>query len=996
MNFGILGPLEAVDEDRPIVIGGRKLQVLITLLILNANRVVTTDRLLDELWGDDADGREKTLWVYISRLRAALGERQILVTHDHGYSLLVGPDDLDAARFEAMVVQGRALVHDDPGRASQLLGDALALWRGPALEEFAYEDFAQAEIVRLEELRSLAHEDRIEADLNLGRSGELISELESLHREYPARERLVHQLMLALYRSGRQTDALSAFKRYRLHLVEELGVDPSPELRRLEEQILLHDSRLQTRPGGATSSGEMAPTGATNPFKGLRPFLEDDSGDFFGRDRIVAEAVRRLDAGTQLLALVGPSGSGKSSIVRAGLIPALRKGAIEASDGWLIAQMVPGSRPFAELEAALLRSSLDAPDSLSEQLADRDTGILRAALRVLPTDTSSLVLVIDQFEELFTQVANEDDRADFLTGLVNAVDESRGRVKVVVTLRADFYDRPIAYPEFGERLGDGVLNVVPLSSNELESAAQLPADRAGVTLEPALIAALLTDVIGRPGALPLFQYTLTELFDRRIENTLSLGAYRAMDGVTGALSRRADDLFAQLDIEQQATAQQLFLRLVSIADNDEWTRRRVPASEILSLDADVLALQTVIDTYSAHRLLILDRDLVTDSPTVEVAHEALLTNWARLEGWIEAAREDVKRHIALSAAMSEWRDADFNPDYLLRGARLEAYAQWAASATMQFTLDEREFLDLSKVRHERTLEEQRIRLVRGDKAERSARRRLWAVAAVVVLVAVAAGAYVTGVFDSGPGPTVAFFGHRDDGGWNANIAAGLDRAANDNHMNLVDAPSVVDPLTDLRQLAESGPDIIISDGIPTFTSPEVFGDFPEVRFGLVDSSFESPNTAYVTFDNEQGAFLAGAAGALKSETGVIGFIGATAIPDIEEFRAGFEAGAVWADPDVEVLATFIEQRFMAEIGAGINGFASPGLGYDRAVSLYQLNADVVFHASGFSGWGLFDAVVDQSEATGRRLWAIGVDNDQWFDVNPIQQDYRADLGDQAR
>ena len=301
----------------------------------------------------------------------------------------------------------------------------------------------------------------------------------------------------------------------------------------------------------------------------------------------------------------------------------------------------------------------------------------------------------------------------------------------------------LAYPEFGARLGGGIINVVPLTSNELESAALLPAEHAGVTLEPALIAALLTDVIGRPGALPLFQYVLTELFDRRIGDSLSLGAYQAMDGISGALSRRADDLFAQLDDEQQATAQQLFLRLVNITDNDEWTRRRVPASEILSLDTDVLALQTVIDAYAAHRLLILDRDVVTDSPTVEVAHEALLTNWARLSGWIEAAREDVKRHVTLAVAMDEWRDADFNPDYLMRGARLEAYTAWAATATMQLTLDEREFLDLSKVRHAHTLEQERHRSLRGDKAERAARRRLWAIAAVMVLVVGAAGASVS-------------------------------------------------------------------------------------------------------------------------------------------------------------------------------------------------------------------------------------------------------------
>ena len=173
-----------------------------------------------------------------------------------------------------------------------------------------------------------------------------------------------------------------------------------------------------------------------------------------------------------------------------------------------------------------------------------------------------------------------------------------------------------------------------------------------------MLAALLTDVVGRPGALPLFQYTMTELFDRRVGDTLTLDSYRAMDGVSGALTKRADDLYAELDRDQQAAAKQLFLRLVMIADGDEWGRRRVPASEIVSLDVDVVALQSVIELYTGHRLLTLDRDFVTGSPTVEVAHESLLTEWDRLRGWIEDGREDVHRHATLTTAMNEWIKAD--------------------------------------------------------------------------------------------------------------------------------------------------------------------------------------------------------------------------------------------------------------------------------------------------------------------------------------------------
>ena len=189
------------------------------------------------------------------------------------------------------------------------------------------------------------------------------------------------QLMKALYRAGRQADALRAFQRYRNRIGDELGLEPSPELCRLEEQILLHDQRLLSP--GRTAELNVP---STNPFKGLHTFQESDADEFFGRDRLVAEVLTRLQGRGRLVALVGPSGSGKSSVVHAGVVPSLRKGALPGSEEWLIASMVPGSHPFAELEAALLRVTIDGPDSLDAQLADRSLGILRSALRVLPDE----------------------------------------------------------------------------------------------------------------------------------------------------------------------------------------------------------------------------------------------------------------------------------------------------------------------------------------------------------------------------------------------------------------------------------------------------------------------------------------------------------------------------------------------------------------------------------------------------------------------------------
>lgn len=980
MEYGILGSLQVRAASSPVAISPRRLRMLLALLVINANQVVTTDRILEELWGDEAEGKENALWVYISRLRSALGDEGALVTRDHGYSLIADEEDIDVCRFESTIKAGRALLKQDPERASSLLNDALGIWRGQALEEFTYEEFARSEISRLEALRIGALEDRIDADLRCGLAGELVSELEVLHHTHPTRERLVSQLMLALYRSGRQPDALRAFEAYRIRLGEEFGLEPSPELRRLEEQVLLHDSRIRGHERGRSVAPSPTRAALANPFKGLRAFYEDDSTSFFGRDRLVVDVIRRLESGTSLIGLVGPSGSGKSSLARAGVIPALRKGAIEGSDRWVIAQMVPGAHPYAELEAALLRASLDAPDSLTDQLADRDTGILRAVLRVLPEEHARLVLFIDQFEELFTLVDDHARTADFLEGLLLAARDPHGRLKVIFTLRADFYDRPLSHPDFGAEMSEGVVNVVPLTLDELEAAARRPAEEAGVTLEPALLAALLTDVLGEPGGLPLFQYALTEMFDRRADGTLTLTSYTSMGGVVGALGRRADAIYADLDHAQQAATRQLFLRLVTIADRGEWGRRRVPASEILSLDIDVIALQTVIDAFVEHRLLTLDRDSATAAPTVEVAHEALLTNWDRLQKWIEDAREDLKRHDALTAALNEWIDAGRDPDYLLDGSRLDAYEQWSTATDMRLTGAEQDFIDSSRARRERV---ERDRSSRESHARRSTRRLRTAIAALTALTVVAAFVVVQAIGDERP--TVAFFGFPDDQTWNANIVTGLDRAAREFDLVRDNARPTADPPGEFRALAASGADLIVTDAAPPSYAADVFVDFPEVRFAVIDGVVDSPNVTNVLFANEQGGYLAGVAAAMKSETGIVGFVGGLRLATIEAFRAGYEAGAHHVDPQIEVLATYVEER--PETGIGTSAFARPDLGDERATALYDGGADVVFHAAGYSGFGVFDAAERQSEAQGRHLWAIGIDNDQWYSVGVAQQQH---------
>src|SRR3954451_13457679 len=245
LEFRMLGPLDAVEDDRPLALGGAKQRGLLAVLLLHANQAVSSDRLIDELWGESPPATAgKIVQVYVSRLRKQFGDGRLL-TRPSGYLLRVDPGELDLARFERLVAEAR---EEDAVAAGAQLRAALELWRGPPLADLAYEGFAQAEIVRLEELRWAALELRIDADLAAGRAPELVGELESLIAAPPLRERLRAQLMLALYRCSRQADALGAYRQARRELADGLGLEPSDELRRLEQAILRQDPELDPEP----------------------------------------------------------------------------------------------------------------------------------------------------------------------------------------------------------------------------------------------------------------------------------------------------------------------------------------------------------------------------------------------------------------------------------------------------------------------------------------------------------------------------------------------------------------------------------------------------------------------------------------------------------------------------------------------------------------------------------------------------------------------------
>jgi DNA-binding SARP family transcriptional activator len=369
MEFRLLGPLEVVEGDRSLALGGHKQRSLLAVLLLHANEVVSSERLIDDLWGEAPPATvAKSIQVYVSGLRKQLGERR-LVTRTPGYVLRVDPSELDAARFERLIAEARSA---DPGRAAEKLREALALWRAPPLADLAYEPFAQAEIARLEELHLGAVEQRIDADLATGRHADVVAELEALIGRHPLRESLRGQLMLALYRSGRQAEALETYQAARSALIEELGIEPSRRIRELHQAILVQDPSLDLDPRAHRApSGRSAGADGAKALARLEPAEQGRAtGVFVGREGELAELVRALEdalAGRGRLVLVaGEPGIGKSRLTDELIGQARMRGARVLVGRCWEAGGAPAYWPWVQSLRSYVRET--EPEALQSQL----------------------------------------------------------------------------------------------------------------------------------------------------------------------------------------------------------------------------------------------------------------------------------------------------------------------------------------------------------------------------------------------------------------------------------------------------------------------------------------------------------------------------------------------------------------------------------------------------------------------------------------------------
>ncbi|HSM45696.1 MAG TPA: protein kinase, partial [Acidimicrobiia bacterium] len=406
-----------------------------------------------------------------------------------------------------------------------------------------------------------------------------------------------------------------------------------------------------------------------NPYKGLRAFEEGDAPDFHGRGELVATLVAAVSE-RRFVTVVGPSGSGKSSVVKAGLLPELSNGAVDGSDRWFRVAFTPGPDPLVSLADAV--ESVSTDEVTAESLVGSELHTLV---------DGDLLLVIDQFEETYT-LAGPEERRVFLDLLADAVEAPDSSVRVVATLRADFYDRPLEDGRLGRLVRDGLVTVLPPTRDELIETITAPSQAVGLRWEPGLPHRLAEDVAHQAGGLPLLQYALTELVEHRGGDLLTSSDYQDIGGVAGALVKRAELIFAEFEPSQQHIARQVLLRLVTVDEDSDDIRRRVRRSELETMGITRSDLDTVLDRFTIQRLFLADRDPATRGPTVEVAHEALIREWPRLKGWIEDQREALILGRRFRAALDEWEHNDRDDDYLLTGSRLAPFAGWAETTRL--------------------------------------------------------------------------------------------------------------------------------------------------------------------------------------------------------------------------------------------------------------------------------------------------------------------------
>jgi tetratricopeptide (TPR) repeat protein/energy-coupling factor transporter ATP-binding protein EcfA2 len=453
---------------------------------------------------------------------------------------------------------------------------------------------------------------------------------------------------------------------------------------------------------------DLPPEPGESPFLGLQYFDEQDADRFFGRELLTAKIVGRLHS-SRFLAILGASGSGKSSLVRAGVIPALRGGERladgslppTASQRWEIQVLTPTSHPLGALAATLAHEnySLSALSEIQVELAHNPNALSLAVSKYLARSTNShFLLVIDQFEEVYTLCRHPEEREAFIANLLSATDpELLHPVTVLISIRADFYAQLSKHDQLREVVSQNQEFIGAMNREELFRAIVQPAALGKWKVQEGLVEVMLRDAGDEPGALPLLSHALLETWKRRRGRTLTLSGYNESGGVRGAIAQTAEAVFQQrLTPEQRPIAQMIFIRLAELNNDSQDTRRRASFSELITVASDEKVIQVVLDILTESRLIITGTQPPDDEKVVEVAHEALIREWPTLRDWLDENRASLILHRQLTADTNDWVKLDRDPGSLYRGLRLRQMLAWQAGYSGALSLVEQEFLQVSE------------------------------------------------------------------------------------------------------------------------------------------------------------------------------------------------------------------------------------------------------------------------------------------------------------
>lgn len=553
--------------------------------------------------------------------------------------------------------------------------------------------------------------------------------------------------------------------------LKDLGEHKLKDLRYPVHIIQLSIAGLPSEfpPLKAISTGVELPAPGEPPFKGLEFFDERDAALFFGREQLTETLVQEIHADNFLAVVVGASGSGKSSVVRAGLIPALRAtndNGRMTNDNWEIFVMTPTEHPLEALATVLARDeSLAATAALADDLAREPRSLyfwLRRKTADESTQSSVLsprhLLIVDQFEELFTLCRDELEREQFIDNLVTALAQSSvlspksTSLTLVLTIRADFYAHLAQYPELRDAVAKHQEFIGPMNAEELRRAIDEPAKRAGWEFESGLVDLILRDVGDEPGALPLLSHALLETWKRRSGHMLTLKGYHDAGGVRGAIAQTAENVYQQFPADEQALVRDIFLRLTELGEGTEDTRRRASFHELIPQGQNAAAVRTILTRLADARLITLNQD------SAEVAHEALIREWPQLREWLNQDREGLRQHRQITEAAQEWDTLEHDAGALYRGARLVQALDFAGKNTYALNAHERAFLEASEeneskeekekeaarqrelLAKEQLLEMEILRVEQEQASNRQLRRRAIILACVAILALVASAA----------------------------------------------------------------------------------------------------------------------------------------------------------------------------------------------------------------------------------------------------------------